>query len=71
MTKPKTPTTEIEQRLVTVNEAAGFLGYKAANSVYKLIANGDLPIVDLGGRGGTRIDMRDLESYIDRNKRSA
>lgn len=70
MTKPKNDPT-VEQRLLTVNEAAGVLGYKSANSVYKLIAHGHLPTVQLPGRGGTRIDMKDLDAFLERSKQSA
>lgn len=67
MTKPKNPS--VESRLLTVNEAATYLGYKAANSVYKLIAEGHLPTVTLPDRrGGTRIDEKDLDAFIERRK---
>ena len=67
MTKPKNEPT-IEKRLLTVNEAAGVLGFKSANSVYKLIADGKLRVVQLPTRGGTRIDKKDLDVFIESRK---
>jgi excisionase family DNA binding protein len=60
--------TNIEKRLWTANDAAAYLGYKSANSVYKLIAEGHLPTVTLPGRGGTRIDKKDLDAFLERRK---
>lgn len=62
--------TNVDTRLLTVSEAAKVLGYKSANSVYKLIAAGELPTVPLSV-GGTRVDKKDLEAFIERLKRSA
>lgn len=63
MTKPKNEPA-VEKRLLTVNEAAAVLGFKSPNSVYKLIAQGHLPKVDLPGRGGTRVDTKDLDAFL-------
>lgn len=59
------------QRLLTATEAARVLGFKAPNTVYKLIAEGHLPTVHLPGRGGTRIDQKDLDAFIELRKRVA
>lgn len=66
MTKPKE--NNAERRLLTVNEAAAVLGFKSANTVYKLIAEGHLPTVALPIRGGTRIDKNDLDEFLERRK---
>lgn len=68
MTKPKNEPT-VEKRLLTVNEAAAVLGFKSANTVYKLIADGELRVVNLPlTRGGTRIDQKDLDVFIESRK---
>lgn len=56
-------------RLLTIPETADRLGYKTTHPVYRLIAKGDLPVVKIPA--GSRIDVSDLQAYIDRNKRSA
>jgi excisionase family DNA binding protein len=63
--------TTAEKRLLTVSEVAKVLGYKSPNSVYRLIAIGELPVVNLPARGGTRIDEKDLDVFIERRKRVA
>jgi excisionase family DNA binding protein len=60
-----------EKRLLTVREAAAVLGFSTPNPVYKLIADGELPAVNLPIRGGTRIDEKDLDVFIERRKRVA
>ena len=60
-----------EKRLLTVAEAAKILGYNSVNPVYKLIADNELPTVILPVRGGTRVDQKDLDVFIERLKRSA
>lgn len=69
MTYPKER--NVETRLLTVAEASKVLGYKSVGPVYKLIADGELRTVQLPIRGGTRIDERDLDVFIERLKRSA
>lgn len=58
---------DIEPRLLTVAEAARFLGCSEAN-VYGLIAAGDLPSVRVGRRKGIRLDRQDLEAFIESRK---
>lgn len=60
-----------EKRLLTVNEVAGVLGYKSVAPIYNLIAAGEIPTVTLPTRGGTRVDSKDLDVFIERMKRSA
>jgi excisionase family DNA binding protein len=70
VTKPKNETTA-EKRLLTVSEAGKVLGYRSVGPVYKLIAAGELPVVNLPGRGGTRVDEKDLDVFIERRKHVA
>lgn len=58
-------------RLLTVSEVAKVLGYKSVGPVYNLIAAGEIPTVPLPTRGGTRVDQKDLDVFIERLKRSA
>lgn len=39
------------------------------NTVYRLIADGELPVVTVGAT--SRVDPKDLDAYIARNKQSA
>lgn len=59
----------VPSRLLTVTEAAQFLGCSETN-VYALIECGDLPFVLIGRRKGYRLDRMDLEAFIDRRKQS-
>jgi excisionase family DNA binding protein len=70
VTKPKNETTT-EKRLLTVNEVAKVLGYRSVGPIYKLIADGEIPVVNLPTRGGTRIEKKDLDVFIERRKRAA
>lgn len=69
VTKDSKQSDELEgARLISVAETARFLGCSEAN-VYALLDSGDLPYVLIGRRKGYRIDLRDLESFIERRKR--
>jgi len=70
VTKPKNGR-DVETRLLTVNEVAKVLGFKSVGPVYNLIAAGEIPTVSLPVRGGTRVDEKDLDVFIERMKRSA
>jgi excisionase family DNA binding protein len=61
----KQPQSRVPSRLLTVAEAAQFLGCSETN-VYALIDSGDLPFVSIGKRKGYRLDQMDLEAFIDR-----
>lgn len=63
--------TDAETRLSTVAEVAKMLGYRSVNPVYKLIAEGHLKTVQLPVRGGTRIDQKDLDEFLERSKRAS
>ena len=61
----------MEKRLLTVREVATVLGVRSVGPVYKLIANGELRVAKLPIRGGTRVDQKDLDIFIERRKRVA
>ena len=54
------------RRLFTVAETAVYLSL-SEREIYNMIANDNLPVVQHGRR--TMLDIRDLESWIERNKR--
>ena len=56
-----------ERRLLTITEAAEFLGCSRAN-VYGLIDAGELPVIAIGKSRGYRIDRRDIEEFLQRRK---
>jgi excisionase family DNA binding protein len=55
--------------LLTIPEVAGALKMKSTDPVYRLIARGQLPAVQVCGR--SRVDAKDLQQYLDANKRVA
>lgn len=54
------------QRLLSVHEAAVYLGLGSRFAVYRLISSGQLPAVRLGSR--IRLDLRDLDAMIENAK---
>lgn len=67
MTVPTEHDNESTRRLLTISEAAGFLGCSRAN-VYGLIDAGELPVISIGKSRGYRIDRHDLEEFLQRRK---
>lgn len=61
--------TDISPQLLTIPQAAERLGYKGRASVYRLIARGELPVVQVGKV--SRVSEADLRRYIERNTRVA
>lgn len=61
-----TPDNEALQ-LITVKQAAVRLSCSPAN-VYSLIETGKLAIVQVGKRKGYRIDLRDLDAFVQDRK---
>lgn len=55
--------------LLTIPEVAAALKYKSTKPVYGMIARGELPVVKIPS--GSRVDVADLEKYIEKNKRVA
>lgn len=58
-----------EPRLLSIPETAKALGLGSRNSVYALIARGELPVVEVGKV--SRVDLDDVREYIARHKRTA
>ena len=59
--------TNNDLQLLTVKQAAEKLCCSSAN-VYALIESGSLAIVTVGKRKGYRIDLRDLDSFVQGRK---
>jgi excisionase family DNA binding protein len=56
------------RRLLRTKEAAAYLSVSPWK-LRRLIQNGKLPVVQDGDAAPFLLDVRDLDSYIDRNKR--
>jgi len=69
MTEPQQQHQQFPSRLLTVAEAAQFLGCSETN-IYALIEGGELPFICVGRRKGYRLDRLDLEAFIERRKQS-
>lgn len=54
-------------KLLTVKQAAARLGCCVTN-VYALIASGALAVVQVGRRKGYRVDLRDLDDFVQQRK---
>lgn len=63
----KSPNAPGEWKLLTVKQAAAWLGCSAAN-VYALISTGALAVVQVGSRKGYRVDLRDLDAFVQQRK---
>ena len=61
------PRPDDARRLVTVKQAAELLGCSKAN-LYSLLNGGELPFVCVGKSKGYRIDVEDIERFIDQRK---
>ena len=53
--------------LLTVRQTAQLIGCSVTN-VYALIAAGELPVIAIGKSRGYRIDLRDVEGFLQRRK---
>lgn len=63
-----TAPTNIQRRLLKVDEAAHYLGVSRRTMQY-LLRDGEIPKVRIGN--STRIDQSDLDEYVERIKRLA
>jgi len=53
------------QRFLTLADVTEELNISAAQA-YALVRSGDLPAIQVGGRGQWRVEASELESYIQR-----
>lgn len=57
------------QRFVPLSDVAETLSISASQA-YALVRSGDLPAIKVGGRGQWRVELTELDAYIERNYRS-
>ena len=65
----KTVRSVLTKRLLRSAEAADYLSVSVW-TLRRLIQSGDLPVVQRGEAGKFLVDLRDLDGFIDRNKRT-
>jgi len=58
----------IQRRLLRTKEAAEYLRLSAWQ-IRQLTANGKIPVIQYDDRGKFFFDMRDLDAFIERNRR--
>jgi excisionase family DNA binding protein len=59
----------LPKRLLRVKEAAEYLSLSAWK-LRQLVQDGLLPVVQSSEGGAWRVDLRDLDAFIERNKRT-
>lgn len=55
----------MSRRFIPLSEVSEILGVSAAQT-YALVRSGDLPAIKVGGRGQWRVEVDELEAYIQR-----
>ncbi len=68
-TRPQGSARVIAQRLISLQEAASFLGLGSRWAVRRLVVSGQIPVVKLAGKW--RLDLTDLERFITDHKTEA
>jgi predicted DNA-binding transcriptional regulator AlpA len=58
----------VEKRLLNIKELAHYIG-KRPQTIRNEIARGIFPIPHIKLRGALRFDIRDIDNYIEKNKR--
>ncbi|GLY58126.1 DNA-binding protein [Cellulosimicrobium cellulans] len=58
-------TDAMPQRFLTLADVTDELNISAAQA-YALVRSGELPAIQVGGRGQWRVEMSELEAYIQR-----
>jgi len=53
------------RRFIPLTEVSEVLGVSAAQA-YALVRSGELPAIKVGGRGQWRVEVDELDAYIDR-----
>lgn len=56
----------LEQRLLSPEQAAAYLGLRSRFAVYRLVASGQVPALRLANK--LRVDLHDLDSMIENAK---
>lgn len=64
----KAPT--MERQFITLNDVRRVLNISAAQA-YSLVRSGELRAIRVGGRGQWRVELTELDAYIDRAYRVA
>jgi excisionase family DNA binding protein len=64
--RPKKDVHLPEQRLLSPEQAAAYLGLRSRFAVYRLVSRGQLPALRLANK--LRLDLRDLDSMIETAK---
>jgi excisionase family DNA binding protein len=64
----KNPRSVLTRRLLRSAEAADYLSVSVW-TLRRLIQSGELPVVQRGEAGKFLLDIRDLDGFIERNKR--
>lgn len=62
---PRWQTWRMARRFVPLTEVSEVLGISAAQT-YALVRSGDLPAIKVGGRGQWRVEVDELDAYIER-----
>ncbi len=52
-------------RFITLADVADILGV-SESQIYALVRRGDLPAIRIGGRGQWRVEVSEIQVYIDR-----
>lgn len=55
----------MSRRFIPLSEVSEILGVSSAQA-YALVRSGDLPAIKVGGRGQWRVEVDELERYIER-----
>lgn len=55
----------MSKRFIPLSEVSEILDISAAQA-YALVRSGDLPAIKVGGRGQWRVEISELDSYIER-----
>ncbi len=55
----------VEPRFFTLEDVASYLSVSVPQ-VYAIVRSGQLPAIKIGGRGVWRVDIEQLEAYVDR-----
>ena len=55
----------VEPRFLTLEDVAAYLSVSVPQ-VYAIVRSGELPAIKIGGRGVWRVDIAQLEAYVER-----